>query len=297
MLIIDPKSTSTPDLHQYLLGSVAPRPIAFASTIDENGVANLAPYSFFNCFSSNPPTLVFSSNRRVAGNTTKDTLHNVEKNKEVVICVVNYEIVRQMTVASVTFPSDVSEFEKSGLTPVKADLVKPFLVKESPVNMECRVKDIISLGNEGGAGNLIICEVLRMHIDEKVLDEEQKIDPQKIDLMGRMGRAFYTRASGDSIHKIFQPVVPATIGFDKLPESVRKSSVLTGNNLGQLAGMKIAPNKEDILALKEENAHIQDILNAPEPLLSLHIFAKKILDEGDKEREFAAKVLWLGDFL
>jgi len=297
MLIIDPKSTSTADLHQYLLGSVAPRPIAFASTIDENGVANLAPYSFFNCFSSNPPTLVFSSNRRVAGNTTKDTLHNVEKNKEVVISVVNYEIVRQMAVASVTFPSDVSEFEKTGLTPVKADLVKPFLVKESPVNMECRVKEIISLGNEGGAGNLIICEVLRMHINENVLDDEQKIDPHKIDLMGRMGRAFYTRASGDSIYKIFQPVVPATIGFDNLPESVRTSVVLTGNNLGQLAGMKTAPAETDILALKKQNIHIQEILNAPERLLNLHIFAKKLLDEGDKERELAAKALWLVDFL
>lgn len=297
MLIIDPKSTPTPDLHQYLLGSVAPRPIAFASTIDENGVANLAPYSFFNCFSSNPPTLVFSSNRRVAGNTTKDTLHNVEKNKEVVICVVNHAIVRQMTVASVTFPSEVSEFAKAGLTPVKADLVKPFLVKESPVNMECRVTEIISLGDQGGAGNLIVCEVLRMHINENVLDENQKIDPQKIDLMGRMGRAFYVRASGDAVHKIFQPVVPATIGFDELPDSVRTSSVLTGNNLGQLAGMKTAPTEADILALKEENVHIQDILKSDEPLQNLHHFAKKILDEDDSQRDFAAKVLWLGDFI
>ncbi|MFT4758909.1 MAG: flavin reductase (DIM6/NTAB) family NADH-FMN oxidoreductase RutF [Paraglaciecola sp.] len=297
MLIIDPKSTPTSDLHQYLLGSVAPRPIAFASTIDDNGVANLAPYSFFNCFSSNPPTLVFSSNRRVAGNTTKDTLHNIEKNKEVVICVVNHAIVRQMTIASVTFPSKVSEFAKSGLTPMKADLVKPFLVKESPVNMECRVTDIISLGDQGGAGNLIICEVLRMHIDEKVLDEDKKIDPQKIDLMGRMGRAFYVRASGDAVQKIFQPVVPVTIGFDELPESVRTSSVLTGNNLGQLAGMNAAPSEKDVLALKEENVHIQDLLKSDEPLQNLHHFAKKILDEGDSERDFAAKVLWIGNFI
>ena len=297
MLKIDPSTTSTADLHQYLLGAVASRPIAFVSTIDENGVANLAPYSFFNCFSSNPPTLVFSSNRKVADNTTKDTLHNVETNKEVVICMVNYNIVRQMTVASVSFPSEVSEFEKSGLTPMKADLVKPYLVKESPVNMECRVTDIISLGDQGGAGNLIICEVLRMHIDESILDEQQRIDPHKIDLMGRMGRAFYARASGDAVHKIFQSVDPITIGFDGLPASVRASNILTGNNLGQLAGMVNAPTKTEVLALKTANMQVQDILKTDEPLLNLHLLAKKILDEGDKERDFAAKLLWLGDFI
>jgi hypothetical protein len=159
------------------------------------------------------------------------------------------------------------------------------------------VTDIISLGDQGGAGNLIICEVLRMHIDEKVLDEDKKIDPQKIDLMGRMGRAFYVRASGDAVQKIFQPVVPVTIGFDELPESVRTSSVLTGNNLGQLAGMNAAPSEKDVLALKEENVHIQDLLKSDEPLQNLHHFAKKILDEGDSERDFAAKVLWIGNFI
>lgn len=297
MLKIDPSTTPTADMHQYLLGAVSPRPIAFASTIDENGVANLAPYSFFNCFSSNPPTLVFSSNRKVSDNTTKDTLHNVEKNKEVVICAVNYSIVRQMTIASVSFPSEVSEFEKSGLTPVKADLVKPYLVKESPVNMECRVTDIISLGDKGGAGNLIICEVLRMHIDEAILDEEQKIDPHKIDLMGRMGRAFYTRASGDSIHKIFQPVVPVTIGFDQLPDNVKTSKILTGNNLGQLAGMKTAPIESEVLALKTENKEVQEILKQENPIENLQLLAKKILDEGDEKRDFAAKLLWLVNFI
>lgn len=297
MLKIDPSTTPTADMHQYLLGAVSPRPIAFASTIDENGVANLAPYSFFNCFSSNPPTLVFSSNRKVSDNTTKDTLHNVEKNKEVVVCAVNYSIVRQMTIASVSFPSEVSEFEKSGLTPVKADLVKPYLVKESPVNMECRVTDIISLGDKGGAGNLIICEVLRMHIDEAILDEEQKIDPHKIDLMGRMGRAFYTRASGDSIHKIFQPVVPVTIGFDQLPDNVKTSKILTGNNLGQLAGMKTAPIESEVLALKTENKEVQEILKQENPIENLQLLAKKILDEGDEKRDFAAKLLWLVNFI
>ena len=283
MLIIDPKSTSTPDLHQYLLGSVAPRPIAFASTIDDNGVANLAPYSFFNCFSSNPPTLVFSSNRRVAGNTTKDTLHNIEKNKEVVICVVNHAIVRQMTVASVTFPSEVSEFAKSGLTPVKADLVKPFLVKESPVNMECRVTNIISLGDQGGAGNLIICEVLRMHIDEKVLDEDKKIDPHKIDLMGRMGRAFYVRASGNAVTKIIQPVTEKTIGVDQLPERVRLSKVLTGNDIGLLGGLATMPSKQEIEGMREMNEVklLLDEYSGKELVEHLHRYATLLIENGE----------------
>ena len=297
MLVIDPKTTPTPDLHQYLLGSVAPRPIAFASTISKEGIANLAPYSFFNCFSSNPPTLVFSSNRRVAGNTTKDTLHNIEENMEVVIAVVNHAIVRQMALASVNFPSDVSEFDKVGLTPVNADLVKPFLVKESPVNMECRVKDIIRLGDQGGAGNLMVCEVIRMHIDENVLDEEQKIDPYKIDLMGRMGRAFYVRANGEAIHKIYQAVPTITIGFDALPESVKSSSVLTGNNLGQLAGLIKAPTAAAARALAMENAEVASILESTNPLQGLHLLAKKLLDEGDHNRALAARIVWLGDFL
>lgn len=264
MRVIDPKNTATKDMHQFLLGSVAPRPIAFASTIDDEGKPNLAPYSFFNAFSSNPPIVVFSSNRRVANNTTKDTLHNIQQNKEVVINVVNYDIVRQMAVTSVTYPEDVSEFEKAGLTGIPSDLVKPLRVKESPVQMECRVKEIITLGEDGGAGHLIICDVLRMHVDEAVIDQERnRINPHKIDLVGRMGRAYYTRASGEAIFTVVQSVVDIPIGFDKLPEHIRQSSILTGNDLGRLAGQLHYPSPEearerlapDLAALKGEAAH------------------------------------------
>jgi len=294
MLVIDPKTTPTRDFHQYLLGAVAPRPIAFVSTIDEDGNANLAPYSFFNAFSSNPPILVFSSNRRVVDNTTKDTLANVFATKEAVINVVNYNIVRQMAVTSIQFDSDISEFEKAGLTPISSDMVKPFRVKESPAQMECKVKDIITLGEHGGAGHLVICEVVRMHIDEKVVDENKRINPHKIDLMGRMGRAFYTRASGDAIHTIVQAVTELSIGFDQLPESVKNSAVLTGNNLGQLAGLKTKPSEEEIEALKQNDVRVQKILEAKEPQKALHIYAKELLDNDDSQRMKAGCVVWLG---
>ncbi len=246
ILSINPKETPTADLHQYLLGSVAPRPICFASTISEDGIPNLAPYSFFNAFSSNPPIVVFSSNRRVKNNTTKDTLHNVESQREVVINVVSHSIVHQMAATSIEYPTAISEFAKAGLTPIPSKIVKPFRVKESPVQMECKVRDIISLGQQGGAGNLIICEVVYMHIDENVLDENKKIDPQKIDLMGRMGRSFYCRAKGENILKIYQPVNKLGIGVDALPESIRLSKVLTGNDLGRLGRLTEFPSKETI---------------------------------------------------
>jgi flavin reductase (DIM6/NTAB) family NADH-FMN oxidoreductase RutF len=292
MKVIDPKSTSTKDLHQYLLGAIAPRPIAFASTVDEKGNHNLAPYSFFNCFSSNPPILVFSSNRRVSNNSTKDTLHNIMQTREVVINVVNYNIVRQMALASIDYPSDVSEFEKAGLTPLPADLVQPMRVAESPAQMECKVKDIIPLGEEGGAGHLIICEVVRMHIQESVLDEDGKINPHKIDLMGRMGRAFYVRASGESIHKIFQPFNVQGIGFEALPESIRNSQVLTGNNLGMLASLPKPPNAADLAGIKEEEG-VQVALASENPRRALHLLAQKELAKEEKDR--AAFIAWLGE--
>ncbi|HKK78161.1 MAG TPA: flavin reductase family protein [Phaeodactylibacter sp.] len=294
MRIIDPKDTPTKDLHQYLLGAVAPRPIAFASTVDEDGRANLAPYSFFNCFSSNPPILVFSSNRRVSNNTTKDTLHNIEQTREVVINVVNYSIVRQMALTSVDYPQGVSEFEKAGLTPVPGDLVKPFRVKESPAQMECKVQQIIPLGETGGAGHLIICEVVRMHLREDVLDENGKINPHKMDLMGRMGRAFYVRASGEAIHKVFQPFNVLGMGYDQLPERIRNSEVLTGNNLGMLASLPEAPDKMTTLKLKEEN-EVAKALASDHPLRSLHLLAQKALAMEEKER--AGQLVWLGEYL
>ncbi len=292
MIAIDPEKTPTRDFHQYLLGAVAPRPIAFVSTIDENGNPNLAPYSFYNAFSSNPPILVFSSNRRVVDNTTKDTLYNAQVTKETVINVVNYAIVRQMAVASVEFDSSISEFEKTGLTPIPSDLVKPFRVKESPVQMECRVKEIITLGKHGGAGHLIINEVLRMHVDPSVLDEKNRINPHKIDLMGRLGRAYYVRASGDAIHTIVQQVTKETIGYDGLPEKVRNSHILTGNDLGQLAGLTEFPA---VMALDEmrNDAHIRKLASSDNPLEELHKYAASLLAKDD--RETAMKILLIAE--
>ncbi|MEM6966521.1 MAG: flavin reductase family protein [Bacteroidota bacterium] len=295
MLAIDPKKTPQKDLHQYLLGCVAPRPIAFASTVDENGNHNIAPYSFFNCFSSAPPIVIFSSNRRGTDNTTKDTLHNIQTTGEVVINMVSHSIVHQMAVASISFPPEVDEFKKSGLTPIPSDLVKPYRVAESPAQLECKVQQIISLGDQGGAGNLIICEVVRIHIDENVLNDNKRIDPHKIDLMGRMGRAFYVRASGENIYSIYQRVTEIAIGYDQLPESIRNSEILTGNNLGQLAGLTALPTESDVQQLKNDE-EMQRILNSENAKETLHTFAKTILDETDN-RKFAAEVLMLADMI
>lgn len=288
-LSIDPLTTPQKDLHQFILGTVAPRPIAFVSTLDENGVPNLAPYSFFNAFSSNPPIVVFSSNRRGTDNTTKDTLHNVRETGECVINAVNYNIVRQMAVASVDFPSEVSEFEKTGLTPIPSDLVKAFRVKESPAQMECKVKDIITLGEKGGAGHLIICEVVRIHVAEEVLTDRNRIDPDKMDLMGRMGRAYYVRCSGPAIHTIVQEFTPVTIGFDALPESIRNSPVLTGNDLGKLAGQVTFPTQEEI----DEAANSEEVkkaLSQPHPTEALHYLAKQYLDRDEVRKGFGVLV-------
>ncbi len=291
MLKITPGEIATKDLHQFILGAVAPRPIAFASTIDENGVANIAPYSFFNAFSSNPPILVFSSNRRVADNTTKDTLHNVELNQEVVINVVNYNTVRQMALASVSYPSEVSEFEKSGLTPVESDLVKPFRIKESPVQFECKVSEIIMLGEHGGAGHLIICKVLRLHIDENVVDDRNRIDPHKIDLVGRLGRAHYVRASGAAIFDIYQSPNDIALGFDNLPEHILNSKVFTGNDIAQFAGCTEFPLPEDVQEIMEMDSNVQNILMAYEEpseelLEALHKEAAVALKNGKPDRAF-----------
>ena len=291
MRTIDPKEIATGDLHQLLVGAVAPRPIAFASTVDENGTPNLAPYSFFNVFSSNPPILVFSSNRKRSDNSTKDTLHNVEAIGEVVINVVTHNIAWQAAVASIEYPQEVSEFEKAGFTPVASDIVKPFRVKESPVNMECKVQQIIPLGDAGGAGHLIICEVVRMHLDEAIFDERGRIDPHRIDLMGRMGRAFYVRASGEAIHRIYQPVNRIGIGFDQLPKGIRESHIFSGNNLAQFASLTEPPGREDILAVKKD-AYVQELLSAPDPSEALHRYPQKEL--GKKTGEWRRGPPWWG---
>jgi len=285
MRSIIPGEISTGDLHQFLLGCVAPRPIAFVSTIDANGKHNLAPYSFFNAFSSNPPIVVFSSNRRVRDNTTKDTLHNIEQTREAVINVVSYDIVRQMAVSSVEFDSGVSEFEKTGLTPIPSDIVKPPRVKESPAHLECKVKEIIPLGDKGGAGHLIVCDVVKMHIKEKVIDANNRIDPHKIDLMGRMGRAYYVRAKGKNVFPIVQSVTEITIGYDALPESIRLSDELTGNEIGLLSGATKMPTSDEIDELFELE-DINTIASNKDAIMSL---AKAHLELGD--RDTALKLL------
>jgi len=286
MLTIDPKETPHKDFHQFILGSVAPRPIAFVSTLDEQGRSNLAPYSFFNAFSSNPPIVVFSSNRRSTNNTIKDTLHNVRLSGECVINSVNYNMVRQMAVASVDFPTGVSEFVKTGLTPIASDLVKPFRVAESPSQMECKVKDIIVLGENGGAGHLIICEIVRMHVAKSVLTERNRIDPDKMDLMGRMGRAFYVRCSGAAIHTIVQEYNPVSIGYDSLPEEIKNSPVLTGNDLGKLAGQVVWPTPEEIAAMHND-PEVRFALSQTHAKESLHYLAKTYLDKDEVGKGFA----------
>lgn len=246
MLKIKPGEIKTALFHSYMLASIAPRPIAFASTIDKNGVRNLAPFSFFNAFGSKPPILVFSPARRVRDNTIKHTLENIHETGEVVINAVNFDMVQQMSLASTEYPKGIDEFIKSGLTPVESELVKPFRVKESPVQMECKVLEVKPMGTEGGAANLIICEVLLMHIDESILNAENKIDPHKIDLVARMGDNFYCRASGSSIFEVTKPLTEQGIGVDQIPARIRLSKILTGNNLGQLGNCKTLPSKQEV---------------------------------------------------
>jgi flavin reductase (DIM6/NTAB) family NADH-FMN oxidoreductase RutF len=259
---IIPGTIPTKDLHQFIVGGVAPRPIAFVSTVDENGVANLAPYSFFNAFSSNPPILVFSSNRRVGNNTTKDTLHNVEKTGECVINVVTHDIVRQMTLTSIDFPADVDEFEKGGFTKLPAEKVAPFRVAESPMQFECKVKEIIPLGEHGGAGHLVICEVVLIHLADDMLDDNGRISPDKLDLMGRLGRAYYVRSSGAAIETYFQPFEAIAIGFDQLPVQIKTSKWLTGNEIAEIAALTEIPQPEEemftlVKSFDEETFHLE----------------------------------------
>jgi flavin reductase (DIM6/NTAB) family NADH-FMN oxidoreductase RutF len=240
MKTIDPKAVSTAALHGYMLGAVTPRPIAFASTIDSAGNVNLSPFSFFNVFSANPPIMIFSPARRGRDNTTKHTYENVLQVKEVVINIVNYDIVQQMSLSSTEYGKGVNEFEKAGLTPLASQTIKPPRVAESPVQFECRVNEVVSLGTEGGAGNLVICEVLKMHINEAVLDPDGKIDPVKLDAVSRMGGNWYGRAK-QGMFEVPKPLSRLGIGFDQLPEAIRTSKLLTGNDLAMLANVEVLP--------------------------------------------------------
>ncbi|AXP80288.1 Flavin reductase like domain protein [Mariniflexile rhizosphaerae] len=245
MLSIDPKTLSTSKLHGYLLSAVAPRPIAFASTVDVDGRANLSPFSFFNVFSANPPILIFSPSRRVRDNTVKHTLKNVLVTREVVINVVSFDMVHQTSLSSTEYPEGVNEFEKAGFTMLKSDIVKPFRVAESPVQIECKVNDIIELGIEGGAGNLVICEVVKLHIDEDVLNEDGSINQEKLDLVARAGGSYYSRAK-KGFFEIPKPLTTLGIGIDNFPEDVKNSMVLTGNDLGMLGNVESLPTEAEV---------------------------------------------------
>jgi len=283
MKSIKPGDIPVPAFHGYLLGAVGPRPIAFASTIDENGNRNLSPFSFFNVFGANPPIAIFSPARRVRNNTTKHTLENVKITKEVVINIVNYSIVEQMSLASTEYADGVDEFVKSGLTPLKSELVKPFRVKESPVQLECIVKEVVETGTEGGAGNLVICEVVMLHVNEEVLDENGKIDPQKIDLVGRMGGDWYVRANGDALFEVAKPIRNLGIGVDQIPEDIRLSSILTGNDLGKLGNVETLPDETDVNEYKllELSDVFQELEDEPAALeQKLHELAHNLLKEG-----------------
>jgi len=246
MTSLFPSDLSLGQLHGVLLGSVGPRPIAFASTMNENGIPNLAPFSYFNVFSANPPILIFSPARRGRNNTTKHSYENAKKHAEVVINIVDYSIVQQMSLASTDYPEGVDEFVKSGLTAIDSDIVAPPRVKESPVQYECKVNDIVELGQDGGAGNLIICEVVKMHIRTDLIDDNYRIDQTRIDTVGRMGANYYTRASGDALFEVAKPLSTMGIGVDNIPKEFRNSPILTGNDLGQLGNIEQLPNETEV---------------------------------------------------
>lgn len=243
---IDPKDIALPKLHHLILGAVAPRPIAFASTLNRHGKPNLAPFSFFNAFGINPTTLIFSPSRRGRDNTTKHTYENVKKVPEVVINVVTREIVHQASLASTEYGEGVNEFLKSGLTMLPSVRVKPFRVKESPVQFECKVREVIETGEGGGAGNLVICEILMIHVDDDVLDEKGHVDPEKIRLVGRLGGDHYCEAFGSAIFDVSKPIQKLGIGIDQLPSGIRLSKVLSGNDLAQLANVEELPGEDEM---------------------------------------------------
>ena len=280
-MILDLKDLKTAEKQYYLQHVVAPRPVCFASTIDKAGNVNLSPFSFFNLFSSNPPIVIFSPSRRVRDNTIKHTLENVMEVPEVVINIVTYEMVHQVSLASCEYPKEMSEFEKAGFTSEPATLVKPPMVKESKVKMECKVLEVKPLGTEGGAGNLVICEVMRMHIDDSLLDENKKIDQRKIHHIARLGGDWYCKVDETNLFMVPKPNTELGIGVDALPESIRNSEILTGNDLGHLANVRAMP----VIEPSFDDTHLKNIIqyysmNPDEMEKELHAYAKKLLAEG-----------------
>ena len=278
ILSIDPKNETVGTVHGHLLSAISPRPIAFASTVDAQGRPNLSPFSFFNVFGANPPIVIFSPARRVRGNTTKHTLENAKEVDEVVINIVNYNMVQQMSLSSTEYAEGVNEFEKAGLTMLKSDLVKPFRVAESPIQLECKVKQIVETGTEGGAGNLIICEVVKIHINKNVLDENGSIDQHKIDTVARMGGNWYSRANM-GMFEVEKPLRTLGIGVDNLPQTIRESKILTGNDLGRLGNVETLPTKELIEDYIIKNSLGEFVKNAT--VEDLHKQAKQHLENNN----------------
>lgn len=281
MVSFEPKDLSTGKLHGYLLSAVAPRPIAFASTMDADGNPNLSPFSFFNVFSANPPILIFSPARRVRDNSVKHTLENVEATREVVINIVNYDLVHQASLSSTEYEKGVNEFHKAGLTMLKSELVKPFRVAESPIQMECKVNEIIKLGTEGGAGNLIICEVLKLHISKDVLDANQLIDQEKLDLVARAGGNYYSRAK-NGFFEVPKPLRTHGIGIDAMPDEVKNSMIFTGNDLGMLGNVEVLPTHEAVVEFVETVGQHHDKIKEMTHR-EKHIMARNYLSYGDVE--------------
>ena len=284
-MTFDLNELSVPQRQYYLQHIIAPRPICFASTIDKQGHINLSPFSFFNLFSSNPPVVIFSPARRVRDNTTKHTLENVKEVPEVVINIVTYEMVQQVSLASCEFGKEVNEFIKAGFTEEPATIVKPPMVKESLAKLECRVIEIKALGTEAGAGNLIICEVLKMHIDDSLLDENKKIDQRNIHHVARLGADWYCRVDESNLFEVAKPNTKLGIGIDSLPAAIRESHVLSANNLGQLANVSELPAIDPSF----EDAHLKHIIqyysiNPDDMDKEIHSYAKKLLDEGHVEK-------------
>lgn len=279
MISIEPKEIPTVKLQGYLQASVGPRPIAFASTVDQNGNPNLSPFSFFNLFSANPPILVFSPSRRVRDNTIKHTLINAEATREVVINVVNYDMVQQTSLSSTEYGDGVNEFLKAGFTAIPSDLVKPYRVKESPVQFECKIQEIISLGAEGGAGNLVICEVVKMHIDERILDENGGIDQHKIDLVSRLGGNWYSR-SNVGLFEVEKPLTTLGIGVDQIPDFIKQSPVFNGNDLGKLGNVEALPTSEEVAIFVNQNFAVKGVLSSDDQA-KVHQKAKEYLDNNE----------------
>jgi flavin reductase (DIM6/NTAB) family NADH-FMN oxidoreductase RutF len=275
------KELSTPEKQYYLQHVIAPRPICFASTIDKNGKSNLSPFSFFNLFSTNPPVVIFSTSRRGRDNTTKHTLQNIYEVPEVVINIVTYDMVQQTSLASCEFPKGEDEFVKAGFTKEKATIVTPPMVKESKAKLECKVLEVKTLGNEGGAGNLVICEVLLMHINDTLLTEDKKFDQTKLELVARLGADWYCRVTPGNLFQVKKPNIHLGIGIDALPESIRFSKILSGNHLGQLANVEALPVVEPSF----DDEHLKNIfqyysINPVEMEKEIHLYAAKLLDEG-----------------